>query len=99
MYHHLTDMYHSSIDPRDFHMSQYGRSMKRGKKLRIINNIKKLNEVFLELRECEGKGEEMMRMRDTRHEIKRDKKTKNEERMHVWVMLDRSRFVSHNAKN
>jgi hypothetical protein len=32
-------------------MSQYGRSMKRGKKLRIINNIKKLNELYVELLE------------------------------------------------
>jgi hypothetical protein len=37
-------------------MSQYGRSMKRGKKLRIGNNIKKLNVGFVELRECGGKG-------------------------------------------
>jgi hypothetical protein len=30
--------------------------MKKGKKLRIGNNIKKLNEGFVELRECGGKG-------------------------------------------
>jgi hypothetical protein len=36
-------------------MSQYGRSMKKGKKLWIRNNIEKLNEVFVELQECEGK--------------------------------------------
>jgi hypothetical protein len=37
------------------HMLQYGRSMKRGKKLKIGNNIKKLNVGFVELRECGGK--------------------------------------------
>jgi hypothetical protein len=30
--------------------------MKRGKKLRIGNNIKKINVGFVELRECRGKG-------------------------------------------
>jgi hypothetical protein len=54
-------MCHPRIGPRHCHMSQYGRSMKRGKKLRIRNNIKKINEVFVELENVEVKevGEEI----------------------------------------
>jgi hypothetical protein len=40
-------------------MSQYGRSMKRGKKVRIENNIKKINVGFVELLECRNKKMEM----------------------------------------
>jgi hypothetical protein len=39
------------VFPFHRHMSQYGRSMKKGKKLRIGNKIKKLNVQFVELRE------------------------------------------------
>jgi len=37
-------------------MSKYGKSTKREKKLRIGNNINKLNVGFVELWEHEGKG-------------------------------------------
>jgi hypothetical protein len=52
----MIDPSHFHVSPRDRSMiqSQYGRSTKRGKKVRIRNTIKKLNEVFVELRECEG---------------------------------------------
>jgi len=43
------------IGPCHHHMPLYSRSTKRGKKLRIGNNIKKLNVGFVELQKCGGK--------------------------------------------
>jgi hypothetical protein len=76
-----------------------GRSTKRGKKLRIRNTIKKLNEVFEELQECGGKGRHKTQdmgtlqvwnmlvshnMKVVGEKIKIGKKTKYEERIQMW---------------